>query len=75
MKEWLSSNPVDGEDMLRHDKWLCMMWPRLTLLRELLSERGRSGSPWMTTRCIVRGWCWMSCLGGELRRLLRLAQG
>jgi hypothetical protein len=40
MKEWLSSNPVDGEDMLRHDKWLCMMWPRLTLLRELLSERG-----------------------------------
>jgi adenine-specific DNA-methyltransferase len=25
MKEWLSTNPVDGEDMLRHDKWLCMM--------------------------------------------------
>ncbi len=40
MKEWLSTNPVDGEDMLRHDKWLAMMWPRLTLLRELLSERG-----------------------------------
>lgn len=40
MKEWLSTNPVDGEDMLRHDKWLCMMWPRLTLLRELLSESG-----------------------------------
>ena len=45
MREWLSTNPVDGEDMLRHDKWLCMMWPRLTLLRELLSERG---SLWMT---------------------------
>ncbi len=45
MKEWLSSNPVDGDDLLRHDKWLCMMWPRLTLLRELLSERG---SLWMT---------------------------
>ena len=45
MKEWLSTNPVDGEDLLRHDKWLCMMWPRLTLLRELLSE---SGSIWMT---------------------------
>ncbi len=45
MKEWLSSNPVDAEDMLRHDKWLCMMWPRLVLLRELLSERG---SLWMT---------------------------
>ena len=45
MKEWLSSNPVDAEDMLRHDKWLCMMWPRLVLLRELLSE---CGSLWMT---------------------------
>ena len=45
MKEWLKSNPVNGEDMLRHDKWLCMMWPRLVLLRELLSERG---SIWMT---------------------------
>lgn len=45
MREWLSSNPVDGDDMLRHDKWLCMMWPRLVLLRELLSERG---SIWIT---------------------------
>lgn len=45
MKEWLSTNPVDAEDMLRHDKWLCMMWPRLVLLRELLSERGLL---WMT---------------------------
>lgn len=45
MKEWLSTNPVDGEDLLRHDKWLCMMWPRLVLLKELLSE---TGSLWMT---------------------------
>lgn len=47
MKEWLkrSANPVDKEDLERHDKWLCMMWPRLNLLRELLSE---SGSFWMT---------------------------
>ncbi|GAB4216811.1 MAG: hypothetical protein Fur007_17590 [Rhodoferax sp.] len=45
MKEWLSTNPVDGEDMLRHDKWLCMMWPRLVLLRELLSQQG---SIWIT---------------------------
>jgi adenine-specific DNA-methyltransferase len=45
MKEWLSSNPINGEDMLRHDKWCAMMWPRLTLLRELLSE---TGSFWMT---------------------------
>jgi adenine-specific DNA-methyltransferase len=45
MKEWLSSNPVDGDDMLRHDKWLCMMWPRLVLLRELMAE---NGSIWIT---------------------------
>ncbi len=41
MQEWLQQNsPVDGEDLERHDKWLCMMWPRLHLLRELLSEDG-----------------------------------
>ncbi len=41
MKGWLMANqPVDGEDLERHDKWLCMMWPRLHLLRELLSEDG-----------------------------------
>ncbi len=42
MKEWLkkSANPVDKEDLERHDKWLCMMWPRLNLLRELLSDHG-----------------------------------
>lgn len=47
MKEWLkkSANPVDKEDLERHDKWLCMMWPRLNLLRELLSE---TGSLWVT---------------------------
>ncbi len=41
MQAWLEKNsPVDGEDLERHDKWLCMMWPRLHLLRELLSEDG-----------------------------------
>ena len=41
MQEWLKENsPVDGEDLERHDKWLCMMWPRLHLLKELLSEDG-----------------------------------
>ena len=41
MQRWLKSNsPVDGEDMERHDKWLCMMWPRLQLLKELLSDSG-----------------------------------
>ena len=41
MQEWLKGkSPVDGEDLERHDKWLCMMWPRLHLLRELLAEDG-----------------------------------
>ena len=41
MQEWLRHHgSVDGEDLERHDKWLCMMWPRLHLLRELLSEDG-----------------------------------
>jgi len=42
MQEWLkkSANPVDKEDLERHDKWLCMMWPRLNLLHELLANSG-----------------------------------
>ena len=41
MREWLQHNsPVDREDLERHDKWLCMMWPRLHLLKELLAENG-----------------------------------
>ena len=39
LKEWLGK-VVDKEDLTRHDKWLCMMMPRLKLLRELLSEDG-----------------------------------
>jgi adenine-specific DNA-methyltransferase len=35
-KEWLSSNPINKEDMLRHDKWCCMIYPRLKLIKELL---------------------------------------
>lgn len=30
----------DGEDLSRHDKWLCMMYPRLRLLHKLLSPKG-----------------------------------
>ena len=41
LKEWFKQNsPVDGEDLERHDKWLCMMWPRLQLLKELLADDG-----------------------------------
>ena len=41
MQAWLKENePVNGEDLERHDKWLCMMWPRLQLLKELLAYDG-----------------------------------
>ena len=41
MQQWFTENaPVDNEDLERHDKWLCMMWPRLHLLKELLADDG-----------------------------------
>ncbi len=40
-KEWIGQTVgKEGEDACRHDKWCCMMYPRLQLLRELLSEEG-----------------------------------
>jgi adenine-specific DNA-methyltransferase len=39
MQEWLGK-VVDREDLTRHDKWCCMMMPRLKLLRELLARDG-----------------------------------
>jgi len=39
MQSWLGK-VVDNEDLTRHDKWLCMMMPRLRLLKELLAEDG-----------------------------------
>jgi adenine-specific DNA-methyltransferase len=47
IREWLKreANPVDKEDLERHDKWCAMMWPRLKLLHELLAD---TGSFWMT---------------------------
>ena len=39
MKDWLGK-VVDRDDLTRHDKWCCMMLPRLKLLRELLRDDG-----------------------------------
>jgi len=39
IKEWLGKE-VGKDDLTKHDKWLCMMVPRLKLLRELLSDDG-----------------------------------
>ena len=41
IKKWLNEAVGDeGEDLTRHDKWLCMMYPRLKLLHALLSQDG-----------------------------------
>ena len=41
IKAWLDKVVGDeGEDFSRHDKWLCMMYPRLRLLYKLLADNG-----------------------------------
>ena len=41
IKAWLGKVVgAEGEDLSRHDKWLCMMYPRLKLLQKLMAEDG-----------------------------------
>ena len=41
IKRWLGQVVgKEGEDLSRHDKWLCMMYPRLQLLHKLLADDG-----------------------------------
>lgn len=41
MQHWLHQVVgKEGEDLSRHDKWLCMMYPRLKLLQRLLADDG-----------------------------------
>lgn len=41
IKKWLGKVVgKENEDLTRHDKWLCMMYPRINLLRDLLSSNG-----------------------------------
>ncbi|GGX73172.1 site-specific DNA-methyltransferase [Litorimonas cladophorae] len=41
IKAWLDTVVgKEGEDLSRHDKWLCMMYPRLRLLRDFLRDDG-----------------------------------
>lgn len=46
MRAWLGKVVgKEAEDLSRHDKWLCMMYPRLRLLKEFLRE---DGSIWIS---------------------------
>ena len=41
IKKWLGEVVgKEDEDLTRHDKWLCMMYPRLKLLQKLLADDG-----------------------------------
>ncbi len=41
IKKWLGQVVgKEAEDLTRHDKWLCMMYPRLILLHKLLADDG-----------------------------------
>lgn len=41
IRKWLGEVVgKEGEDLSRHDKWLCMMYPRLKLLYKLLADEG-----------------------------------
>jgi len=41
IRDWLGKTVGgEAEDLSRHDKWLCMMYPRLALLKEFLREDG-----------------------------------
>lgn len=39
IKDWLNKT-VNNDDLTKHDKWICMMTPRLKLLNELLANDG-----------------------------------
>lgn len=40
-REWIGQTVgKEGEDATRHDKWCCMMYPRLQILKELLRDDG-----------------------------------
>ena len=60
IKKWLGEVVgKEGEDLSRHDKWLCMMYPRLRLLQKLLSANG----------CLV-----ISINGFELANIIELCK-
>jgi site-specific DNA-methyltransferase (adenine-specific)/adenine-specific DNA-methyltransferase len=41
IREWLGKVVgKEGETLDRHDRWLCMMYPRLALLRQFITEDG-----------------------------------
>lgn len=54
IKKWIGEVVgKEGEDFSRHDKWLCMMYPRLRLLDKLLKEDGTIALALACTKSII----------------------
>src|SRR5207249_4229043 len=67
----------DGEDATRHDKWCCMMYPRLMLLKELLHDEGvifvsidnnELKTLWLLMDEIFGPICWIACIVWKSRQ-------
>ena len=63
IKRWLGEVVgKEGEDLTRHDKWLCMMYPRLKLLQKLLADDGLFLSALMRLNIVIWNSSWMKSL-------------
>jgi adenine-specific DNA-methyltransferase len=77
-KEWMGQTVgKEGEDATRHEKWCCMMYPRLMLLKELLHDDGvifisiddnELKSLWFLMEEIFGGGCFISCMIWKARQ-------
>lgn len=69
IKKWLGEVVgKEGEDLSRHDKWLCMMYPRLKLLQRLLAKDGIIGVS-IDDNEIDNALCLMDLIFGRSRRM------
>lgn len=55
IKKWLGEVVgKEGEDLSRHDKWLCMMYPRLVLLQNYWQMMGLFSSVLMIMKRLLK---------------------
>ena len=56
IRDWLGKTVgKEGDTLDRHDRWLCMMYPRLALLKTFSAPMAPSGSPWTTRKSLYCG--------------------
>ena len=73
IKKWLGEVVGrEGEDLSRHDKWLCMMYPRLKLLQRLLAEDGFIFVSIDVLNMQISNVSWMKYLGLQILEIVFL---